>query len=156
MSRFLLKRGATIVKNKYLSNAEYEAMFGLWLIGALMSLRGITFLFTEEASIQRSDLYSMMDGIMHFNLWGVIFIVAALIIIGSSVSQSIKKYYGLIVGNGLGVLIGFPLSFISFAESHMTITSYTVTLIAFFNFLLVVHSGVVIWKERKRIRSLRG
>ena len=143
------------MKNRYLSNAEYGAMFGMWLIGALMAIRGITLLFTTEASIQRSNLYSTMDGIIHFNVWGIVFIVAALIIIGSSVSQSIKKYYGLIVGNGLGVLIGFPFAFLSFSESHMTITQHTITLVAFFNLLLVVHSGVVIWKERKRIHSLR-
>lgn len=143
------------MKNRYLSNVEYEAMFGLWLIGALMAVRGITLLFTTEARIQRSSLYSTMDGIIHFNVWGIVFIVAALIIIGSSVSQSIKKYYGLVVGNGLGVLIGFPFAFLSFAESHMTITQHTITLVAFFNLLLVVHSGVVIWKERKRIHSLR-
>ena len=143
------------MNNKYLSNEEYEATFGLWLIGALMAIRGLAILFTTEASIQRSSLYPTMDGIMHFNICGVVFIDGALIIIGSSVSQSIKKYYGLIVGNGLGILIGFPFAFISFAESHMTITQHTVTLVAFFNFILVVHSGVVIWKERKRIRSLR-
>ena len=144
------------MKNKYLSNAEYEAMLGFWLIGALMTVRGIDLLFKSEVTIQRSDLYSTMDSILHFNVWGIIFIVAALIIIVSSVSQSIKKYYGLIVGNGLGVLIGIPFSFISFAESHMIVTQNIITLVAFFNLLLVVHSGVVIWKERKRIRSLRG
>ena len=144
------------MKNKYLSNAEYEAMFGLWLIGALMAIRGLALLFTSEASITASDLYTTMDSIAPFKLWGVLFMVAALIIIGSSVSQSIKKYYGLIVGNSLGVLIGFPFAFISFAESHMTITQNTITLVAFFNLLLVVHSGVVIWKEKNKIRTLRG
>ena len=144
------------MKNKYLSNFEYEAMFGLWLIGALMAIRGLALLFTSEASITASDLYTTMDSIAPFKVWGVLFIVAAIIIIGSSVSQSIKKYYGLIIGNGLGVLIGFPFAFISFAESHMIVTQNIITLVAFFNLLLVVHSGVVIWKERKRIRSLRG
>ena len=143
------------MKNKYLSNFEYEAMFGFWLIGALMAIRGLALLFTSESSIASSDLYTTMDSIAPFKLWGVLFMVAALIVIGSSVSQSIKKYYGLVVGNGLGVLIGFPFSFVSFAESHMTITQHTITLVAFFNLLLVVHSGVVIWKERKRIRLSR-
>ena len=143
------------MKNKYLSNAEYEAMFGLWLIGVLMAVRGIDLLLKTEASIERSSLYSTMDSIANFNLWGIIFIVGALIIVGSSVSQSIKKYYGLIIGNGLGILIGFPFAFISFAESHMIVTQNIITLIAFFNLLLVVHSGVVVWKERKRIHSLR-
>lgn len=144
------------MKNKYLSNFEYEAMFGLWLIGALMAIRGLALLFTSEASISSSNLYSTLDSIAPFKLWGVLFLAAALIIIGSSVSQSIKKYYGLIVGNSLGVLIGFPFAFISFAESHMTITQHTITLVAFFNLLLVVHSGVVIWREKKKIRTLRG
>ena len=143
------------MKNKYLSNFEYEAMFGLWLIGAMMTIRGLALLFTSEASIASSNLYTTMDSIAPFKLWGVLFVVAALIIIGSSVSQSIRKYYGLIIGNGLGILIGFPFAFVSFAESHMTITQHTITLVAFFNLLLVVHSGVVIWKERKRIRTLR-
>lgn len=143
------------MKNRYLSNFEYEAMFGLWLIGALMTIRGLALLFTSEASIVSSNLYSTMDSIAPFKLWGVMFVVAALIIIGSSVSQSIRKYYGLIIGNGLGILIGFPFAFVSFAESHMTITQHTITLVAFFNLLLVVHSGVVIWRERKRIHSLR-
>lgn len=143
------------MKNKYLSNAEFESMLGMWLIGALMAIRGIALLFTSEASIQRSDLYSTMDGIIYFEVWGIIFIVAALIIISSSVSQSNKKYYGLIVGNGLGVLIGFPFAFLSFSESHMSITQHTVTLIAFFNLVLVVHGGISIWRERNRIRSLR-
>lgn len=143
------------MKNKYLSDAEYEAMFGFWLVGALMAVRGMDLLLKSEASIERSSLYSTMDGIVNFNLWGIIFIVAALIIIGSSVSQSIKKYYGLLIGSSLGILVGFPFSFISFAESHMIVTQNIITLIAFFNLLLVVHSGVVIWKERKRIHSLR-
>ena len=130
-------------------------MFGLWLIGALMAIRGTTLLFTSESSIQRSDLYSTMDGIIHFNVWGIVFIVAALIIIGSSVSQSIKKYYGLIVGNGLGVLIGFPFALLSFSESHMSITQHTITLVAFFNLVLVVHGGFTIWREKRKIRSLR-
>ena len=143
------------MKNKYISNVEVESMLGMWLIGTLMAIRGIALLFTSEASIQRSDLYSTMDGIMHFEVWGIVFIVAALIIISSSVSQSIKKYYGLIVGNGLGVLVGIPFAFISFAESHMIVTQNIITLVAFFNVILVVHSGVVIWKERKRIHSLR-
>ena len=143
------------MKNKYLSNAEYEAMFGFWLVGALMAVRGMDLLLKSEASIERSSLYSTMDGIVNFNLWGIIFIVAALIIVSSSVSQSIKKYYGLIVGNGLGVLIGFPFAFLSFSESHMSITQHTITLIAFFNLVLVVHGGITIWIEKKRIRSLR-
>lgn len=143
------------MKNKYLTNAEYEAMFGFWLIGALMAVRGIDLLLKSEAKIERSGLYSTMDSIVHFNVWGIVFIVAALIIIGSSVSQSIKKYYGLLVGNGLGILVGFPFAFISFAESHMIVTQNIITLVAFFNLLLVVHSGVVIWKEKKRIRMLR-
>ena len=143
------------MKNKYLSNAEYEATFGLWLVGALMAVRGMDLLLKSEASIERSSLYSTMDSIVNFNLWGIIFIVAALIIIGSSVSQSIKKYYGLLIGSSLGILVGFPFAFISFAESHMIVTQNIITLIAFFNLLLVVHSGVVIWRERKRIRSLR-
>ena len=143
------------MKNKYLSNVEVEAMFGLWLIGASMAIRGIALLITSEASIQRSSLYSTMDDIMYFEVWGIVFIVAALIIVSSSVSQSIKKYYGLIVGNGLGVLIGFPFAFLSFSESHMSITQHTITLIAFFNLVLVVHGGITIWREKKRIRSLR-
>ena len=143
------------MKNKYLSNIEVEAMFGLWLIGALMAIRGIALLSTSESSIQRSSLYSMMDDIMYFEVWGIIFIVAAIIIVSSSVSQSIKKYYGLIVGNGLGVLIGFPFAFLSFSESHMSITQHIVTLIAFFNLVMVVHGGISIWREKKRIRSLR-
>ena len=130
-------------------------MFGLWLIGALMAIRGATLLFTSESSIQRSDLYSTMDGIIHFNVWGIVFIVAAIIIISSSVSQSIKKYYGLIVGNGLGVLIGFPFALLSFSESHMSITQHTITLVAFFNLVLVVHGGFTIWREKRKIRSLR-
>ena len=143
------------MKNKYLSNVEVEAMLGLWLIGALMAIRGISLLITSESSIQRSDLYSTIDDIMYFEVWGIVFIVAALIIVSSSVSQSIKKYYGLIVGNGLGVLIGFPFAFLSFSESHMSITQHTITLIAFFNLVLVVHGGITIWREKKRIRSLR-
>ena len=143
------------MKNKYLSNVEVEAMFGFWLIGAIMAIRGLALLFTSEASIQRSSLYSTLDDIMYFEVWGIVFIVAALIIVSSSVSQSIKKYYGLIVGNGLGVLIGFPFAFLSFSESHMSITQHTITLIAFFNLVLVVHGGITIWREKKRIRSLR-
>lgn len=143
------------MKNKYLSNVEVESMLGMWLIGALMATRGVVLLFTTEASIQRSDLYSTMDSIMHFEVWGIVFIVASLIIISSSVSQSIRKYYGLIVGNGLGVLIGFPFAFLSFSESHMSITQHTVTLIAFFNLVLVVHGGISIWREKRKIRSLR-
>ena len=130
-------------------------MLGLWLIGASMAIRGIALLITSESSIQRSSLYSTMDDIMYFEVWGIVFTVAAIIIISSSVSQSIKKYYGLIVGNGLGVLIGFPFAFLSFSESHMSITQHTITLIAFFNLVLVVHGGITIWREKKRIRSLR-
>ena len=143
------------MKNKYISNVEVESMLGVWLIGALMAIRGITLLLTTEASIHRSSLYSTMDGIMDFNVWGIVFIVAAIIIISSSVSQSIKKYYGLIVGNGLGVLIGFPFAFLSFSESHMSITQHIVTLVAFFNLVLVVHGGITIWREKRKIRSLR-
>lgn len=143
------------MKNKYLSNVEVESMLGLWLIGASMAIRGIALLITSESSIQRSSLYSTMDDIMYFEVWGIVFTVAAIIIISSSVSQSIKKYYGLIVGNGLGVLIGFPFAFLSFSESHMSITQHTITLIAFFNLVLVVHGGITIWREKKRIRSLR-
>lgn len=143
------------MKNKYLSNAEIESMLGLWLIGVLMTIRGIALLSTTEAGIQRSSLYSSMDSIIHFDVWGIVFIVAALIIIGSSVSQSIKKYYGLIIGNGLGILIGFPFAFLSFAESHMTITQHIITLVAFFNLVLVIHGGIAIWREKRKIRSLR-
>lgn len=143
------------MRNKYLTSSEYEAMFGFWLIGALMAIRGVTILITPESRLETSSLYATMDSVAPFQLWGVVFVVSALIIVGSSVSQSIKKYYGLLVGNGLGVLIGFPFTLISFAESHMSITQHMVALIAFFNLVMVMHSGVVIWKERKRIRTLR-
>lgn len=144
-----------IIKDKYLSNAEYEATFGFWLIGTLMIIRGMTLLFTSEEGIARSTLYTTMDNLAPFHIWGVLFIIAAVIIIASSVSQSIKKYYGLVFGNLIGVTVGFPLAFISFASSHMTITQHTITLVAFFNLVLVIHGGIVIWKERKRIHTLR-
>lgn len=143
------------MRNKYLTSSEYEAMFGFWLIGALMAIRGITILITPYSRVESSSLYNTMDSIAPFQIWGLIFVVSALIIVGSSVSQSIKKYYGLLVGNGIGTLIGFPFALISFAESHMSITQYMVALIAFFNLVMVVYSGVIIWKERKRIHTLR-
>ena len=143
------------MKNKYLSNVEVEAMFGLWLISALMVIRGLALLFTPETSIERSDMYTTMNDFLPLQIWGLLFIIAGVVIVSSSVSQSIRKYYGLIVGNVLGAIVGIPFAFISFAESHMTITQHTITLVAFLNLLLVVHSGVVIWRERKRIHSLR-
>ncbi|WP_052255843.1 hypothetical protein [Salinicoccus sp. YB14-2] len=142
-------------EDKRLTNTELEAMFAFWLIGAFMAIRGITLVLTTQERINNSDLYSTMDSILPFPIWGVIFVIAALIIAGSSVSQTVKKYYGLLVGNFLGVLVGFPFSIMSVAESHMPITQYTITLVAFFNLVLFVHAGVSIWREKKRIHSLR-
>ena len=142
-------------EEKRLTNAEIEAMFAFWLIGAFMAIRGITLLLTTQESINNSNLYSWMDSILPFPIWGVIFVIAALIIAGSSVSQTVKKYYGLLIGNFLGMLVGFPFSIMSVAESHMPITQYTITLVAFFNLVLFIHAGVCIWRERKRIHSLR-
>lgn len=142
-------------EDKRLTNTEFEAMFAFWLIGAFMAIRGITLVLTTQERINNSNLYSWMDSILPFPIWGVIFIIAALIIAGSSVSQTVKKYYGLLVGNFLGMLVGFPFSIMSVAESHMPITQYTITLVAFFNLVLFVHAGVCIWRERKRIHSLR-
>ena len=142
-------------EEKHLTNAEFEAMFAFWLIGALMAIRGATLIMTPQGSIGNSSLYSTMDAIIPFPIWGMIFVIGALIIVGSSVSQSIRKYYGLLAGNFLGIIVGFPFALLSFAESHMAVTQYSVTLIAFFNLVLFVHAGVCLWRERKRIHSLR-
>lgn len=142
-------------KEKQLTNLEFEAMFSLWLIGVFMIIRGLSLVLTSNESVNNSELYTAMDNIIPFQIWGVIFITGAIVVIGSSVSQTIKKYYGLIAGNALGVIVGFPFSFIAFSESHMAITQYTITLIAFFNAVLVIHGGVCIWREKRKIRTLR-
>lgn len=141
------------MKNKYLSNTEVEAMLGLWLISVFMVIRGVTLLFVTDASIERSNMYTTMNDFLPIQIWALLFIIGGVIIISSSVSQSMRKYYGLIVGSILGLIVGFPFAFISFAESHMTITHFTVTLVAFYNLVLILHGGVTVWKERKRIRS---
>ena len=143
------------MKNKYLSNVEVEAMFGLWLISALMIIRGSTLLFVTDAGIERSSMYTTMNDILPIQIWALLYIVGGVIILSSSVSQSTRKYYGLILGNILGAIVGLPFSFISFAESHMTITQFTVALAAFYNLVLILHGGVTIWKEKIRIRTLR-
>ena len=132
-----------------------EAVFGMWLIGALMSIRGFSLIFTTQDSIDRSSFYTSLAKIAPLDVWGLAFIVSAMIIVGSAVSQSIKKYYGLIIGNVIALVIGIPFVFISTIESHMIITQNTVTLVTFFNFILLMHSGVCVWKEKKRIRSLQ-
>lgn len=143
------------MKNKYLSNVEVEAMLGLWLIGALMVIRGGTLLFVTEASIERSGMYTIMDGFLPIQIWSIFFIIGGVVIISSSVSQSMRKYYGLIVGSILGVIVGFPFAIISFAESHMSITHFIVTLVAFYNLVLILHGGVTVWREKRKIRTLR-
>lgn len=143
------------MKNKYLSNVEVEAMLGLWLIGALMVVRGGTLLFVTEASIERSSMYTIMDGFLPIQIWSIFFIIGGVVIISSSVSQSMRKYYGLIVGSILGVIVGFPFAIISFAESHMSITHFIVTLVAFYNLVLILHGGVTVWREKRKIRTLR-
>ena len=143
------------MKNKYLSNVEVEAMFGLWLISALMIVRGSTLLFVSETSIERSSMYSIMNDILPLQIWALFFIIGGVIILSSSVSQSMRKYYGLIIGSVLGAVIGFPFAFISFAESHMTITHFIVTLVAFYNLVWILHGGVTIWKEKRKIRTLQ-
>lgn len=143
------------MKNKYLSNVEVEAMLGLWLIGALMVVRGGTLLFVTEASIERSGMYTIMDGFLPIQIWSLFFIIGGVVIISSSVSQSMRKYYGLIAGSILGVIVGFPFAIISFAESHMSITHFIVTLVAFYNLVLILHGGVTVWREKRKIRTLR-
>lgn len=143
------------MKNKYLSNVEVEAMLGLWLIGALMVVRGGTLLFVTEASIERSNMYTIMNGFLPIQIWSLFFIIGGVVIISSSVSQSMRKYYGLIVGSILGVIVGFPFAIISFAESHMSITHFIVTLVAFYNLVLILHGGVTVWREKRKIRTLR-
>lgn len=143
------------MRERALSNAEHEALFGFWLMGALMIIRGVTLVLTPDSSIQNSDMYSTMDAIVPFVMWGGLFVLGGLIVIGSSVSQTVRKYYGLLIGNGLGLLVGIPFTLISFIQSHMSVTQYTVSLVAFLNLVLVVYSGVSIWKERKRIHMLR-
>lgn len=143
------------MKNKYLSNVEVEAMLGLWLISALMVIRGGTLLFVTDASIERSDMYSTMNGFVPIQIWALFFIIGGVIILSSSVSQSTRKYYGLIVGNVLGAIVSLPFAFISFAESHMSVTQFIVTLVAFYNLVMILHGGVTIWKEKRKIRTLQ-
>ena len=143
------------MKNKYLSNVEVEAMLGLWLISVLMILRGSTLLFVDETSIERSSMYSTMNDFVPIQIWALFFIIGGVIILSSSVSQSMRKYYGLIIGNILGAIVGLPFAVISFAESHMTITHFIVTLVAFYNLVWILHGGVTIWKEKKKIRTLQ-
>lgn len=143
------------MKNKYLSNVEVEAMFGLWLISALMVIRGVTLLFLTDANIERSGMYSVMNDCLPIQIWALLFIIGGVIILSSSVSQSMRKYYGLIIGNILGAIVGLPFAFISFAESHMTITHFTITLVAFYNLVMILHGGVTVWKEKIKIRTLR-
>lgn len=130
-------------------------MLGLWLIGALMVIRGGTLLFVTEASIERSGMYTIMDGFLPIQIWSLFFIIGGVVIISSSVSQSMRKYYGLIVGSILGVIVGFPFAIISFAESHMSITHFIVTLVAFYNLVLILHGGVTVWREKRKIRTLQ-
>ena len=143
------------VKNKYLSNVEVEAMLGLWLISALMVIRGGTLLFVTDAGIERSSMYSTMNEFAPIQIWAIIFIIGGVIILSSSVSQSTRKYYGLIVGNVLGALVSLPFAFISFAESHMSVTQFIVTLVAFYNLVMILHGGVTVWREKRKIRTLQ-
>ena len=142
-------------KRKRLTDIEVEAMFLYMFVSATMAIRGYAILTTSEEKVVRSGLYSTMDKILPFNLWGVIFILAAAVILVSPISQTYRKYYFSIAGNFIGGSVALMMASIGFIESHQGFTPLQISSIAFFNIVLVLHGGMHLWREKRRIHTLR-
>lgn len=142
-------------KRKSLSNIEVEAMLLYVFVSTSMAIRGYAILTTSEASVVRSSFYSTMDKILPYNLWGVIFILAAAVILFSPISQTYRKYYFSIAGNVIGGTTALMMASIGFIESHQGFTPLQISSIAFFNIVLFLHGGTHLWKEKRRIHTLQ-
>ena len=142
-------------KRKSLSNIEVEAMLLYVFVSTSMAIRGYAILTTSDSSVVRSSLYSTMDKILPFNLWGVIFIIAAAVILISPISQTYRKYYFSIPANLIGGVTALMMASIGFIESHQGFTPLQISSIAFFNVVLFLHGGTHLWKEKRRIHTLR-
>ena len=144
-----------IDKRKSLSNIEVEALLLYVFVSTSMAIRGYAILTTSDASVVRSSLYSTMDKILPFNLWGIILILAAAVILVSPISQTYRKYYFSIAGNLIGGTTALLMASIGFIESHQGFTPLQISSIAFFNIVLFLHGGTHLWKEKRRIHTLQ-
>lgn len=142
-------------KRRSLTNIEVEALLVYVFVSSSMAIRGYAILTTSEESVVRSTFYSTMDKILPYNLWGVIFILAAAIVLFSPISQTYRKYYFSILGNAIGGATALMMASIGFIESHQGFTPLQISSIAFFNIVLVLHGGTHLWKEKKRIHTLQ-
>lgn len=143
------------MKERQLTEQEFESILLYLFVALSMAIRGFVILTTSDFSIGNSGFYSTLNSIVPFKFWGVAFLIGGLVITLSLISQSVRRYYILIVGSLIGAIVGVLMGGIGFSESHQTFTPIQILSIAFFNIILVIHGGYCIWREKKRIHMLR-
>lgn len=136
-----------------LTNVEFESILLYVFVALSMSVRGVFLLTMSNVNILESDFYLLMHAIIPVQVWGLFMLVGSAIVMASVLSMTMRKYGYLIIGNSIGLIFGGAMTLLGFAEGMNLFTPLQIGIIAFFNLVLIVHGGVVLWNERKRIHT---
>lgn len=133
-----------------LNNTEFEALLLYVFVAFSMAIRAVFLMFITNENILDSAFYTIMDAIVPIEIWGVFMMVGAGFIIACVMSMSMRKYVFLMIGCLIGLVIGGGMVILGFIAGMNLYTPLQTGIIAFFNLLLLVHGGVVVWRENKK------
>lgn len=133
-----------------LTNTEFEALLLYVFVAFSMATRGIFFMFISKNDVLDSPFYTIVDAIMPIQIWGTLLLIGAGFLIACVMSMSMRKYVFLVIGCFIGFVVGGGMVILGFIAGMNLYTPLQTGIIAFFNLLLLVHGGVVVWKENKK------
>lgn len=133
-----------------LSNTEFEALILYVFVAFSMAIRGVFLMFITKENILDSAFYTIMDALLPIEIWGVFMMIGAGFVIACALSVTMRKYVFLIIGCLIGLVVGGGMVILGFIAGMNLYTPLQTGIIAFFNLVLLVHGGVVVWKENKK------
>ena len=133
-----------------LSNTEFEALLLYVFVALSMAIRAVFLMFITNENILDSAFYTIMDAIMPIQIWGLVMLIGAGFVLACVLSMSMRKYVFLMIGCLIGVMVGGGMVILGFIAGMNLYTPLQTGIIAFFNLLLLVHGGVVVWRENKK------
>ena len=133
-----------------LTNTEFEALLLYVFVAFSMAIRGVFLMFITQEKITESAFYTIMDAIVPIEIWGTFMMIGAGFVIACALSVTMRKYVFLIIGCLIGFIIGGGMVILGFIAGMNLYTPLQTGIIAFFNLLLLVHGGVVVWRENKK------